>query len=83
MHFRNLLNEATYAFHLSGTHCPSITVPAGAGGGPSDLRGHMNTSGVGGGTWCPGTYHLSISVMSNPHARPHKPFGTATFTVRR
>lgn len=83
LHFRNLLNQATYAFHLSGTHCPTITVPAGAGGGPSDLRGRINTAGVGGGTWCPGTYHLSVSVMANPGARPHKPFGTATFTVHR
>ena len=83
MRFRNLLNEATYAYHLAGPRCPSITVPAGGGGGPSGLRGRLFTGGVGGGTWCPGTYHLSISVMANPGAHSHKPFGTATFTVHR
>ena len=37
--------------------------------------------------WCPGTYHVSVAVMDRGRygnlKRPARPFGTATFTVRR
>ncbi len=36
--------------------------------------------------WCPGTYHLSATIMDLGRAgslkRPARPFGTATFTVK-
>jgi hypothetical protein len=37
-------------------------------------------------TWCPGVYHLSVTLISgafdHPFKPPAKPFGSATFTVR-
>ena len=42
---------------------------------------------VSGQTWCPGTYHVSVTVSdlgrSGNLKHPARPFGTATFTVRR
>jgi len=90
LHFRVLLNDADYRYQLTGTRCPAITLHGGDGGGGAlGLRGRIWTDvvdAVDGQTWCPGTYHLSATVMdlgsrgSLPH--PATPFGTATFTVR-
>ncbi|MFZ0970712.1 MAG: hypothetical protein WAN22_00715 [Solirubrobacteraceae bacterium] len=41
---------------------------------------------VGGQSWCPGTYHLSATIMDRGRygalKHPASPFGTATFTVK-
>jgi hypothetical protein len=81
VHFRVLLNNADYSYRLSGTKCPAITLNGGDGGGTNDLRGRIWSDQVGavdGETWCPGRYHLSVSIMGG---RPAHPFGTATFKV--
>ncbi len=90
LHFRVLLNDADYSYHLSGTRCPQITVTGGSGGGTNDLRGRIwsdNINAVAGQTWCPGTYHLTATVMDlgryGQLKHPAKPFGTATFTVHQ
>jgi len=90
LHFRVLLNDADYHYQLTGTRCPAITLNGGDGGGGAlGLRGRIWTDSVDavdGQTWCPGTYHLSATVMDlGSHgslAHPATPFGTATFTVR-
>ena len=78
-----LLNGAFYAYRLSGTTCPAITVSGGSsGGGNDDLRGRVwsdQVEAVAGQTWCPGTYQLSATIANRGPARP---FGTATFTVK-
>jgi hypothetical protein len=89
-HFRTLLNEAYYATRLSGPSCPGQhlfgTNPGEAPEGDS-LRGHLYSSLVSPShpTWCPGTYHLSVTLISesfdHPFKPPAKPFGIATFTV--
>jgi hypothetical protein len=83
VHFQVLLNGAGYEYRLTGTRCPGITVNGGDGGGTEDLRGRTWSdvvNAVGGQTWCPGTYHLSVTIMGRRLARP---FGTTTFTVKR
>ena len=89
LHFLVLLNDADYHYHLSGPSCPAIIVNGGSGGGSMDLRGRIwsdSVDAVSGQTWCPGTYHLSATVMDlgryGQLKRPAKPFGIATFTVR-
>jgi hypothetical protein len=89
VHFEVLLNDADYAYQLSGTKCPAITVNGGDGGGANDLRGRTWSDvvdAVAGQTWCPGTYHLGATVMdlSRYGGLKHRasPFGTATFTVK-
>jgi hypothetical protein len=91
-HFRQLLNNSGYSFRLTGTSCPTIQiindVSSTAGPNAKTLRGRIwNNSVAEGGTWCPGTYHLSIAVtVSAPNGNlKHiaRPFGTATFTVHR
>jgi hypothetical protein len=82
VHFLVLLNGADYRYRLFGTRCPAITVNGGSGGGNNDLRGRVwsdQVDAVDGQTWCPGTYHLSATIMNREPARP---FGTATFTVK-
>jgi hypothetical protein len=41
---------------------------------------------VAGRTWCPGTYHLSVTIMDLGRygnlKHPAHPFGTATFRVK-
>jgi hypothetical protein len=90
VHFRILLNEADYTFHISGTRCPGITVAGGQGGGTGNLRGRLFSGvldAVHGQSWCRGTYHVSVTVTDLGRAgtlkHPVRPFGTATFTVRR
>jgi hypothetical protein len=90
VHFRLLLNDADYRYTFSGTSCPQITHPGGGGGGTGDLRGRIwsdNLQAVQGQMWCPGTYHVSVSVMDLGRygnlKHPAKPFGTATFVVHR
>ncbi|MDQ6774932.1 MAG: hypothetical protein M3071_01645 [Actinomycetota bacterium] len=91
LHFRLLLSGADYNYGLTGTHCPAITANGGDGGGGAlGLRGRIWTDvvdAVSGQTWCPGTYHLSATVMDRGRSgmlkHPATPFGTATFTVRR
>jgi hypothetical protein len=90
VHFRLLLNDADYRFTFSGTRCPQITFAGGQGGGTGDLRGRRFSAvldAVQGQTWCPGTYHVSVTVMDLGRAGspkyPARPFGTATFVVRR
>lgn len=89
VHFEVLLNDADYRYQLSGTKCPAVTVAGGDGGGANDLRGRIWSDvvdAVGGQTWCPGTYHLSATVMDRGRygelKHPASPFGTATFTVK-
>ncbi len=91
LHFRVLLNDADYSYRLTGTRCPAITVNGGDGGGGAlGLRGRIWSDvvdAVSGQTWCPGTYHLSATVMDRGRygmlQHPAAPFGTATFTVHR
>jgi hypothetical protein len=90
VHFRVLLTDATYTYTLSGTRCPHHTPPGGSGGGRNDIRGRIWSDGltaVQGQAWCPGTYHVSVSVSdlgrNGPLKRATRPFGTATFTVHR
>ena len=61
----------------------------GDGGGTNDLRGRIWSDvvdAVGGQSWCPGTYHLSATIMDRGRygelKHPASPFGTATFTVK-
>lgn len=89
VHFRLLLSDADYRFQISGTRCPQITFAGGGGGGYGDLRGRtfgMSLDAVTGQTWCPGTYHIKVSVMDLGRygnlKHPAAPFGSATFTVR-
>lgn len=90
LHFRILLNDADYRYTFTGTKCPAITFPGGSGGGTNDLRGRIfdvPLDAVTGQTWCAGTYHVSATVMDLGRGgslkHPARPFGTATFTVRR
>jgi hypothetical protein len=90
LHFRILLNDADYSYKLSGTSCPAVTVNGGSGGGTLDIRGRIwsdAVDAVAGQAWCPGTYHLSATVMGlGRHGNlkhPARPFGTARFTVHR
>jgi hypothetical protein len=91
LHFQVLLNDADYSYRLSGARCPAVTVNGGDGGGGAlGLRGRIwidVVAAVAGQTWCPGTYHLSATVMDLGRygflKHPAHPFGTATFTVHR
>lgn len=90
VHFQVLLDDADYSYRLTGTRCPQITLNGGDGGGTNDLRGRIWTDvidAVAGQAWCPGAYHLSVTIMDRGRygalKRPAAPFGTATFTVRR
>ena len=90
LHFRILLNDADYRYTFTGTKCPAITFLGGSGGGTNDFRGRIfgvDLDAVAGQTWCPGTYHVSATVMELRRGgslkHPARPFGTATFTVRR
>jgi hypothetical protein len=90
VHFRVLLNDADYRYRVIGTRCSQITIAGGSGGGPGDARGRIwsaRLDAVAGQTWCPGTYHVSVTVMDlgrygNLQHPAHR-FGTATYTVRR
>ena len=89
VHFQVLLNDADYSYALSGTRCPGITLNGGGGGGTNDVRGRIwsdAVDAVAGQTWCPGTYHLSATIMDLGRygnlKHPARPFGTATFTVK-
>jgi hypothetical protein len=89
IHFRVLLNGADYTYRFSGTSCPSFTF-AGGTGDPNALRGSLWNDGVSaveGQTLCRGTYHVSVSVLDlgrfNSRFINAKPFGSATFTVKR
>lgn len=89
VHFRLLLSDADYHFSFSGTRCPQITFADGQGG-PTELRGDLFSAildAVHGQTWCPGTYHVSVTVMDLGRRgnlkHPARPFGSATFTVHR
>jgi hypothetical protein len=89
LHFRILLNDADCRYTFTGTKCPAITFLCGSGGGSNDYRGRISgvdLNAVAGQTWCPGTYHVSATVMDLGRGgnlkHPARPFGTATFTVR-
>lgn len=84
------VQPADSSYQLSETSCAASSVSGGGGGGTSDLRGQIWSDRVGaiqGQTWCPGTYHLSITMMDlgryGELKHPAKPFGTATFTVHQ
>jgi hypothetical protein len=88
IHFHVLLNGADYSYRFTGTRCRRFTFPGGTGD-PNALRGSLWSDGVGavqGQALCPGTYHVSVSVMgflrSSGPRYPRRPFGSATFTVR-
>lgn len=89
VHFQVLLNNADYSYRLSGTKCPAITLNGGDGGGTNDVRGRIwsdQVDAVDGQSWCPGTYHLSVATMGGERrvvTYPPRPFGTATFKVKR
>lgn len=90
LHFRVLLSDADYRYTFSGPPCPRFTFPGGTGGGPNDLRGDLWSdplSAVQGQALCPGTYRVSVTVMDlGRHGNLKqlaRPFGTATFKVRR
>ncbi len=89
VHFRLLLNGADYSYRLSGTLCPAITPAGGSGGGTNDLRGRIWSEAIDavqGQAWCPGTYHVSVATMGGARrvvTYPPRPFGTASFTVKR
>jgi len=93
--WRLLLTDADYAITASGPigdGCRGASgINARFGGGPNDVRGQLYGESIRGdrGTaaWCPGTYHLSVTVIDLGSAgalkqHPH-PFGTAAFTVKR
>jgi hypothetical protein len=91
LHFRVLLTGAVYHYTYTGTRCPQLRDDrtGGVGGGLRDIRGQLWSQrlSAGGGPFCLGTYHLSVTVGSLGIGRrqiepPARPFGTATFTVR-
>lgn len=100
VHFRVLLNGADYRYRITGTRCSHYTFPGGTGN-PDALRGSIwndSLNAVQGQKLCPGTYHVSVSVMSaGRYSRASRPaiphhrraalggepsFGHATFIVR-
>jgi hypothetical protein len=93
VHFRVLLNEAEYVTRLSGPRCPGqhlLGTTPGQTSQASNLRGHIYSSAIAINesekTWCPGTYHLTVTLISEAFDHPFrpsaKPFGSATFMVR-
>lgn len=89
VHFRVLISDADYRFHVTGPPC-RYNFQGGQGGGPSDTRGRIYSARLGaieGQKLCPGTYTVSVSLMDLGAAgnlrRLPGPFGSATFTVRR
>jgi hypothetical protein len=90
IHFRVLLNGADYRYRFTGTPCPAFTFPGGTGK-PNALRGSLWSDGVGavqGESLCPGSYRVSVTVMDfgrggGPRQPAARPFGSASFTVRR
>jgi hypothetical protein len=97
LHFHVLLNHADYNYRYTGPYCPTIARMRTHGGGlftapGTDLRGTtwkdpLVEGPPGSRTWCPGTYHISVAVEGfKPNGDFEflaRPFGTATFTVRR
>jgi hypothetical protein len=93
VHFRVLLSEAEYVTRLTGPSCPGQhlfgTTP-GQTSEASNLRGHIYNSAIAINesekTWCPGIYHLTVTLISEAFSQPFKPsakpFGSATFTVQ-
>lgn len=88
VHFRLLLTDADYKYRIIGTPCPQYTFAGGGGGGAGDIRGRIwseSLNNVRGQALCPGTYHVSVSVMDLGRygnlKHPARPFGTATFRV--
>ena len=98
--FRLLISGAVYQYLFSGPGGPGChgKTPTGAGGGvgggPDDVRGQIWSQPFppppprGGppsaGTWCPGTFHVSVSAFGVPGSsgRFYPPFGAVTFTVK-
>ena len=90
--FAILINDADYQYSITGP-AGCRTAPSGGiagGGGPYDIRGRVFTIPLAPtppGTWCPGTYKLSVALYDLGRAgglgrhRP-TPFGTTTFTDR-
>lgn len=93
--WRLLLSDADYEINATG---PNGTGCRGAsdlnpivGGGLNDVRGQLygvtipGASGPNG--WCPGTYQVSLTLydlgLAGGLKQPDRPFGTATFTVKR
>ncbi|MGO9791684.1 MAG: hypothetical protein ACLP8S_19925 [Solirubrobacteraceae bacterium] len=90
--FRALLNRRAYTYRISGPGgpgCHGKTPPSTGGdqaGGLDDVRGQIYTNKFAPETgditqtrWCPGTFHVSVSVSGT---RAWPPFGSATFTVK-
>jgi hypothetical protein len=86
VHFRVLLNAAGYTYTLTGGGCHALW---GTQGAPDDSRGQTWSDAIVplmGKSWCPGTYHLSVTVTdlgpTGMLKHPAEPFGTAMFVVR-
>ena len=93
--WRLLLTDADYritATGPTGASCRGATdLSTRFGGGPNDVRGQLYGDSIRGGlgtaALCPGTYHLSVTVLDLGSAgtlkHPAHPFGRTTFTVTR
>jgi hypothetical protein len=95
LHFRVLLNDATYAFRVSGPNCPAYQF-AGGYSQPTGPRGNQRGDLLNarlvvfpGRALCRGTYRVSARVNGLETIGPKpgrkinaKPFGSAKFTVR-
>ena len=90
--FAILINDADYQYSITGP-ASCHTAPSGGiagGGGPYDIRGRVFTIPLAPtppGTWCPGTYKVSVALYDLGRAgglgrRRPTPFGTTNFTVR-
>jgi hypothetical protein len=98
LHFRALLNDAAYGFHVTGHSCSGYQFAAGLSGDYATLHGDLRDdsmsatlTGFSNRALCPGTYHVAARVTDLEPIRTIRPvgrkvlaepFGTTTFTVR-
>jgi hypothetical protein len=95
--WRALLSDADYQITATGPSragCRGASDLSGiVGGGINDVRGRLygvtipsdGRPGRGSGGWCPGTYHVSVTLydlgLAGGLRHADRPFGRATFTV--
>ncbi len=88
VNFRVLLNHTGYRYTITGPRCRRFRFSKG-GTGLNYFRGYWWSNPIGavpGQALCPGTYRISVTAVrltARPPTHFAKPFGTATFTVRR